>query len=212
MTIRHYYHVYAVEGWESIVDEHLTAMIESGLADALGDDGFRVGVVGELAECDRVVAYCQERIPTRPVAIVTQGFEQVTLEAMRMWEMVWPDDSPVLYAHTKGVSDPSEINIAWRRSMETKLVREWRTCVAGLALNKDVSAVGCHWLTPDAYPDMVTIPFFGGNWWWAKASFIRTLGPLSIESRWEAEAWLGRGNPSVIDVLPGWPGFNIFVA
>lgn len=211
MTLRHYYHVYAVEGWESVVGEHLDAIMHSGLHHAFETDGFHIGVVGDYDERNKVVDFCRQRLPTIVVAMMDRGFEQVTLNAMRRWERIFPFDGSILYAHTKGVSDPSAINVAWRHSMETKLVYEWTEALRWLSA-PNTDAVGCHWLTPETYPDMVTIPFFGGNWWWANASFIRGLDPVSDESRWEAEAWLGRGNPTTFDLLPGWPGFNIFAA
>ena len=92
--------------------------------------------------------------------------------------------------------------------MERMTVWAWRTCVADLANGTD--ACGCHWLTPEQFPKLVKSPFFGGTFWWAKASYLKTLPQFPAATwanRFEAENWIGRGNPRprVKDYLPGWP-------
>jgi hypothetical protein len=52
------------------------------------------------------------------------------------------------------------------------------------------------------------VPFFAGNFWWARASYLRTLEPPLEESRWQAETWVSLGEPKVYDVLPGWPNYG----
>lgn len=210
MSLRHYYHVYAVGDWQTPVEEHLTAMNESGLSVALGDNGFRVGIVGTPDESERVREFCLDRVPsTQIMRTCFEGWEQATLSYLRVWEHLQPHDGAVLYAHTKGVHDPSEINVAWRRSMEQVVVRGWRECLADLWT---ADAVGCHWLTAQEYPGQVDIPYFGGNWWWAKARYLRTLEEPRYINRWFGEAWLGSGNPSVVDRLPGWPDVSLFLS
>lgn len=120
-------------------------------------------------------------------------------------------DGAVLYAHTKGAATVEEFRDRWRASMTNHVVRRWRE---NLTLLESVDAVGCHWLTEEAFPGMfqqgMTDPhagsgFFGGNFWMARCDYLRNLPRCRMEPRWEAERWIGHGRPRVVDLLPGWP-------
>jgi hypothetical protein len=90
-------------------------------------------------------------------------------------------------------------------------VTNWKKCVADL--DAGAEAVGCHWM--QGLPGNQNI--FAGNFWWAKASYLRTLpsifereriqksGIKHVDSRYEAEVWLGFGPrlPIVKDYHPG---------
>ena len=94
-------------------------------------------------------------------------------------------------------------------------VTNWRTCVADLDSGAD--AVGSHWMVPPETP--IGQHIFAGNFFWAKASFLRTLPSImdrerikmsgidSLDSRYESEVWLGNGPriPKVKDYHgPNW--------
>jgi hypothetical protein len=139
------------------------------------------------------------------------GFEQVTLAKVR--EYAQEHDGAVLYAHTKGAQDVTAFRAAWRRSMTRLVVSDWR---ANLAHLEHFDAVGCHWLTaeqfsswaPQEFPDGT--PFFGGNFWIARCDYLRTLPEPSTRSRFDAERWIGLGDPKVLDLAPGWPATELF--
>lgn len=197
--IRHYYHVYADGTWQDPVAEHLSALAGSALWPHI-----TVGIVGGKTNRARV----REALSVVPVDAWVEadtGWEQVTLAALRR-DLTRGIGGPVLYAHTKGASDSSLINVTWRRSMTRRVVGGWRNCLDHLA---DVDAVGCHWLTPAEYPTLVESPFFGGNFWWANTDYLRTLPPLRRDTRWDAESWIGLGDPTVHDLLPGWPSMAL---
>jgi hypothetical protein len=119
----------------------------------------------------------------------------------------------VLYAHTKGAAAPGPHQDAWRRSMTCALLSELGRNLE--ALEADYDAVGSHWLTPEEFPPerryvdgrWTTTPYFGGNFWLASASFLRALPEPPLESRHDAEAWIGRGPrpPRALNLVPGWP-------
>jgi hypothetical protein len=81
-------------------------------------------------------------------------------------------------------------------------------------MESGAESVGCHWLTGKSADHNQNL--WGGNFFWAKASFLRTLpsiyergiikvsGIKSIESRYEAEVWIGNGArlPIVKDYHP----------
>ena len=120
----------------------------------------------------------------------------------------------VLYFHSKGATHPlgHELSARWRRCMMRHLVSNWRQCVQELESGFD--SVGCHWMQPPQTPPGQNI--WGGNFWWASSDFLRTLPSLldtwrvknsgidSIDSRYEAEVWIGNGPnlPKVKDHHP----------
>lgn len=142
--------------------------------------------------------------------------ENLTLAAMEKW-LPGHEDYYVLYFHCKGGTWPvgDEMRDRWRGCMMRHLVYEWQKCVHDLDQGYD--AVGCHWMEPPATPPTQYI--FAGNFWWAKASFLRTLPSIyerarikmsgigALESRFESEVWIGNGprRPKVRDYHgPGW--------
>jgi len=204
MRLRHYYHVYTgAPGWEAIVDEHLDVLAHNDLC--YETDAVRLGVVGPDGSMDEVARrFLDKGVPVTVVAKELAGWEQVTLKVL--YDEL-EDDTAVLYTHTKGATSPSDLHTAWRRSMTKLLVEEWFTCKQML---ERVEVVGCHWLTPERFADVGT-PYFGGNFWWARADYLRTLAPPGEESRHAAEAWVGSGPPKMVaDRSPGWPGWASF--
>lgn len=201
--IRHYYHVYADGQWGVPVAEHIHALGSIDLPMRI-----TVGVVGtpeNRAMVRRV--FDAVGIDVEHWREADRGWEQVTMARLRR-DLKFHDD-PVLYAHSKGASDPSPINVAWRESMSRLVVAGWRDCLDKLST---VDAVGCHWLTAEQYPGMIATPFFGGNFWWATARYLRTLPHLTAATRYDAERWIGLGKPTVHDLLPGWPSLTLFAA
>jgi len=208
VRLRHYYHVYAAGAWALPVREHIAALGRAGFPGEM-----IVGLTGP--EQDR--ARAREMIVLRmrgwdlpePAGWeqADDGFEQVTLARLRADLHQGTDDAAVLYAHTKGARDNSDWNADWRRSMTRHVVGRWRECVQLLASGYDTA--GCHWLTREEHHDppdrVVTVPFYGGNFWWATARYLRTLPEPLTDYRHRAEEWLGTGSPKAYDLLPGWP-------
>jgi hypothetical protein len=131
----------------------------------------------------------------------------------------------VLFFHSKGVTHPNDpLTEAWRLCMERVVLGRWRECVALLDAGYDT--VGAHWVTvPFGVEDAMAFPFmahktgkttsyWGGNFWWAKASFLRklpTFRPEIIKPKdWHLpELWIGSGpEPRVKDLAPHFPGLN----
>jgi hypothetical protein len=127
------------------------------------------------------------------------------------------EDWYVLYFHSKGATHPADhgFSTTWRKCMMRGVIANWRTCIADLDAGYD--AVGSHWMEPPATPEGHYI--FAGTFWWARARFLRTLPSImerdrikvsgidSIDSRYEAEVWLGNGpiKPKIKDYHgPNW--------
>jgi hypothetical protein len=211
MKIRSYFHVYAAGAWAAPVRDHWTALGRSGLDDAV----MSVGLVGPAR--DRQVA--REMITLRsrqwdipePVRWLAadEAWEQLTLAQVHADVQEIPGEFAVCYVHTKGAHDDCDRNVAWRRSMTRRVVYGWEHCLDLLAEGYDTA--GCHWLTPDEHHNPpnrpVTTPMYAGNFWWARASYLRALPPPGNEYRHRAEEWIGLGNPKAADLLPGWPEY-----
>ncbi len=199
MRVCHVYHAWLRgDAWPAIVTEHLEAL--------RGFDGpVIVGMVGEPdAQAQLRALFKDARRAARFVAVPGE-WEQGTMELVRAWALEHPEDA-VAYAHTKGASQPTEFNARWRQSMARHVIEGWRHCRELLLDGHD--AVGPHWLHPNEFGESVMgkVPFFGGNYWMARCDYLQRLPPVSDEDRWGSERWIGTGNPTVVDLAPGWPG------
>lgn len=191
----------------------MQTLVRSGLLDAA--DEFVVGINGgeESAEVGRMYLPPQARLVLHGLQ---SKAENLTIVEIEKWVPAHPDWL-VLYFHSKAATHQPgtqywEFASKWRETMMGHLVTNWRQCVADLA---HFEAAGCNWLTGQAQDHSQNL--FGGNFWWARASYLATLpsiylrdrikqsGIASAESRYEAEVWIGNGPrlPSVKVYTPG---------
>lgn len=192
--ISHYYHIFVDGNWRKPWSDHMKAL------KGLPVDRFVVGVVGSPLARRRFLREVGDVVP-RYVGW-DEGYEQQTLRLIH--EDLGNISGHVLYAHSKGAFHDTDVNMYWRRCMTRNLVNSH---AYSYALDYDV--VGCHWLTPEEYPEQVQIPYFGGNFWWSSVEHLGKLSPPSDETRYHAEAWLGTVRPDkVLDLAPGWPGLG----
>jgi hypothetical protein len=212
VELHHYYHLWSGGKWHEPLSEHLNQLARSGLGLKLA--GFYVGIVGRQKNAAEVKQRLEAGINpkyfnVRPqvVAEAEEGYEQVTLDKLRDFVLAQKTNEKtilILYAHAKGSFSYSTVNVGWRRSMTRHLVGGWSRCVDLLTSGK-FNAAGCHLLTPHEHPRLVTGPYFGGNFWWARADYLATLPEVS---RYHAEGWIGMGAGfSPMNLLPGWPKY-----
>lgn len=135
-----------------------------------------------------------------------------TVNCLRSWCQCHPDWI-VCFWHIKGVTHPWDtLNTLWRQCMEKWVIINWRKCVADVGSNFET--VGAHWLTPEQYHGIVKVPFWGGQFFWARASFLAELpalpdNPTRREEWFLSENWIGMGRrPRVRDYAPHWPGLQ----
>lgn len=133
-----------------------------------------------------------------------------TVNALRQWSIQHPHWL-VCFWHIKGVTHPNDdLNRIWRHCMERCVIRNWRKCLADIVTGCDT--VGAHWLTREQYGNCVTYPFWGGQFFWARASFLAELPELPPEPKCRqdwflSENWIGMGRtPKIKDYAPHWPG------
>lgn len=188
-----------------LLGEQMSALKSCGLEEAA--DSLFVGINGDAKDFDLV----QTSLPTKAVAIgwgPQARSELPTLFALQRW-LPGHEDWSVCYFHAKGLTHPNDpLTRRWRRCMEQTVLWNWRSCLEDLRTH---DSSGAHWLTHEKY-GQVTTPIWGGNFWWARASFLVTLPPLPPNSKCRqddflAENWIGLGprHPVVRDYSPHWP-------
>jgi hypothetical protein len=192
MRLTHFYHVYADGDWVTPATEHIEELYMSGLLDNL-DDMF-LGIVGTPDNRDRV----KRELPGVCVAEADTGWEQVTLQALHQFAQT--DDGAIFYAHTKGAWSRSDLATHWRVSMTHDTVTRWQECVTAL---ETVDAVGPYWLKSDEPEHADHDYFFAGNFWWARSEYVRGLHPVGLENRYQAEGWIGLGQPTAHNMREG---------
>ena len=190
----HFYHVFADGSWQKPAVDHVKRLANSGLLREL--DGMYVGVVGSV----EARAEVRHRVPGVIVAEAESGWEQVTLEALRRF--VGDFDGHVLYGHTKGAWSQTVLADRWRHAMTEETVGAWEKCVRAL---DRAEVAGPFWLRSPEPEHALHENFFAGNFWWARAEYLRTLGPVRTTSRFDAEGWIGLGRPSFVNLSEGLP-------
>lgn len=195
-----------------VVDEQMQQLMRSGLLNVA--ERFVVGINGGK-ESDN---YANMVIPPKAKRVshgLQSRSENLTIVEVENWVRDHPDWY-VLYFHSKGATktDPCfiEHGTKWRQCMMRSCITNWRQCVADL--DRGFESVGCHWLTKMGSDQSQN--YWAGTFFWAKSNFLRTIpsiytrarikmsGISSLESRFEAEAWIGTGPrlPMVRDYHP----------
>ena len=199
MRLTHFYHVFADGDWLTPATEHIEELVISGLIDNL-DDLF-LGVVGSPENREKV----KRELPGVCVAECATGWEQLTLQ--KVHEFAQQDDGAIFYAHTKGAWSKSELARQWRVSMTHDTVTRWQECVTALQV---VEAAGPYWLKSWEPEHADHDFFFAGNFWWARSDYVRTLDPVGVENRYQAEGWIGLKQPTVKNMRDGYSFWGNF--
>lgn len=199
-----------------IIHEQMAGLKDCGLLEACAE--FHVGINGGLES--RV--FCDSLLP-RKARVVLHGLqcrnENKTIQMIENRLKEEPDEAYVCYFMAKGATFPAgdDFRTRWRQRMQHHVITEWKKCVRWM--DRGYECCGIHYLTPESHPGLVEFPYFGGNFWWSRASYLKTLAPISespavkqhgldaFESRYESESWLGHGKkrPQHFDFHPGWP-------
>lgn len=187
MRLHHFYHIYADGQWQEPVSEHIRALKEYGLYDQLTT--LHIGFVGTRVNQLAAHQYIQSQGLRYFIADEQlTGWENVTQQPM--YDFSQTNDGLMLYAHSKGSSDNSDVNIRWRRSMIYWNVIRWKDCVEKML---DHEAVGSHWIYPlVSMPEHIYgNPMYAGNFWWVTCEHLRTWMSVPLTHRHESEGWIG---------------------
>jgi hypothetical protein len=201
----HFYHLWLGGEWRQIAEEHFDKLRQAEFPGQVF-----LGLVGD----PETRAAARSLFPYEIAVEADAGFEEVTINALRLAVRQLPGTTPVLYSHNKGSFHQLAENHAWRRAMDDHLVLGWQARVREL-LTHDVSV--WHWLEAGSFPPekpqlALGADIAGGNFWWARADYLKglpVLPSLSEDNRISAEVWLGTDKPAVACASREWPRLNL---
>jgi len=185
-----FYHIAQMHHWRDVVEEQLQVLKAAEFSGNL-----YMGIVGEGHD-----RWPQERATELGLKceIVARSqnildYEAPTLRALEMAARAGYE-GPIGYIHTKGVSMPTDATkMFWRWIMNLAVLVEWKDRVAELATH-DVAGFCWEDCDPHAH--------FCGNFWWARADWIRGLSgfdwyfskPWCGNMRLACEQWISSCN------------------
>ena len=172
-------HSYTRDGNCTILSEILDTVAGAGLLSHL--DRLYIVNVGDDATLPDRLAHDMQRVRLINYSPDASRAEAPTLELIRTFSM-FHHDARVLYVHTKGASyeAPSAHVADWRRMLLHFLVEKHDQARAALETH---DVVGCNFLDHPAR-------HFSGNFWWARASHLKSLPPVQNGERHQAEWWV----------------------
>jgi hypothetical protein len=224
MKIVGFYHAADLPHWQNVMNDQLTKMSESGLLDHL--DELHICTNGNQDSFAQAKEYLSDytNITWPHVNDHAQIGEYPTLNYLKNYCDNSQEEFYVMYLHLKGLSkfgDP--YRDSWRQYMDYWQIERWEDCVAVLDQNYETAGIN--------YNDQPNVqnhswPHYSGNFWWARASYIRRLTPLNDPKtvvpgtpskllyfpdgrgipldpgnyRYENEAWIGSENPAYFEL------------
>ena len=174
-----YYHIYATNGVESIIDEQLN-LIKNHF-----DFPYKLSVGISIAEDNKSISHILNKFNDDVKDVRARGHEFVTLDLIEKDKKKFGDSDYILYLHTKGASKqnaPNYVHIeSWRHLMNYFNLEKCKS-VINLFEKTSYNTYGILFGTAGTYR------VYSGNFWWAKASYIKTidLGDMK-KSRTKAE-------------------------
>jgi hypothetical protein len=228
MKIKVFVHLNDMPGAFEVMSEQLTLASESGLIDAAEEVVLCTnGNPGSFDAAKQIMN--KEEFPN--VTFVHTGdrtnlWEWPTLNLIKQYCDQTDDEFYVCYFHLKGMSRPTDTTaVDWRNYLNYWTIEQWEENIA--QLDKGMDTVGVNFAEHEW-------PHYSGNFWWARASYIRKLEPLTHPDkiewnkpsklllakrkgagggvvldggnfRFEHEAWIGSGDPVWAEIHAG-PG------
>jgi len=157
-----YYHIYAIDGVESIIDEQLN-LIKTHF-----DFPYVLNVGISIAENNTSTTSILEKIKPNLRDVHSKGNEWTTLDLIRKDAEKFGDSDYILYIHTKGASKQSDSRyeniISWRHLMNYFNIEKVKN-VFKLFEKTEFNTYGV----------ILKGHFYSGNFWWAKGSYLKTI-------------------------------------
>jgi len=201
--VKVFYHLACMGNWQEVFEEQVLQLKGNGFQQV---DLTVLGTEKDLkfvnTACGRIGLIIQVIFQSPELTY----FEKPALMAVE--EYAKQHEGYVLYIHSKGVSNPSDVNkIKWRRLMMQELIQNWESCIIQLPY---YDAIGVNWR------DMPPTSHFCGNFWYASTKYLRKLADFSRyfdnprfkiydridNKRLGCEFWISSGNmvPKVLSL------------
>ena len=169
-----YIHITCINHYQSLFEKMMKKIMDSGLYEKVTK--IYISLIG--------VPDGLEWLQDKKLEILYKGsmghYEDETINRMDV-----PDDVPVLYLHSKGVTKPhiKQIN-DWTELMLYYLIDEWRLCLEGL---KEYDTVGVNLHTKPIPKYQGNCVHYSGNMWWTTGRHLKNIGKLSMISYLDSE-------------------------
>lgn len=184
-----YYHIYAIDGVEELIKEQLGLIEKYFLFEYKLNIGLSISVTNGV-EYD--ISNVLKLLPVEPRITEIMGQEFMTLYMMRDDAKNLDDTDLIFHLHTKGVTSIKKLPnlkdniVSWRNVMHYFNIE--RVDYVFYILNNTIhNTYGCLYVQFL----MFNIPhkFYAGNFFWGKASYIKTLTMENINEndRMDAE-------------------------
>ena len=162
-----YYHIYAIDGVESIIDEQLN-LIKTHF-----DFPYILNVGISIADDNISIDYIINKFE-KIRDVRSKGNEFVTLDLIEKDKEKFGDSDYILYIHTKGASKQDNQNvISWRHLMNYFNIEKVKN-VFKLFEKTEFNTYGVHYIA------LNNKSHYSGNFWWAKSSYLKTLNMSGI--------------------------------
>lgn len=178
-----YYHIYAINGVESIIDEQLS-LIEKHF-----DFRYILNVGISIANENISTSNILEKL-TKPNYIIrdirTNGSEWITLDLIEKDKQKFGDTDYILYIHTKGASKLNDINYIklenWRHLMNYFNIEKVKN-VFKLFEKTEFNTYGVNYITSN------NRLHYSGNFWWMRSDYAKTINVENVDksNRYMAE-------------------------
>jgi hypothetical protein len=172
-----YYHIYAIEGVDAIVNEQLE------LIKAHFDFPYKLNIGISIANDNVPITNILNLFNISDLRDVrAKGNEFVTLELIEKDKEKFGDSDYILYLHTKGASKQDLENvITWRHLMNYFNIERCKN-VFKIFEKTSYNTYGVLLGTAGKWK------LYSGNFWWAKASYLKTIEVGGVKrSRFNAE-------------------------
>jgi hypothetical protein len=184
--VRIYYHIYSIEGVESIIDEQLK------LIETYFDMPFILNVGISIADdnlpTDTIIKrfYDYQKPNYRIRDVRSKGNEFVTLDLIEKDKETFANSDYILYLHTKGASKQNEANypniVSWRNLMQYFNIEKIKN-VFRIFDKTDFNTYG---VLLENMNNSHRI--YSGNFWWMKGDYAKTINVEGVyKNRWNAE-------------------------
>jgi hypothetical protein len=181
-----YYHIYAIDGVESIIDEQLS-LIESNFSfPFILNIGISIPTenISNLNLLKKINSFKKLNPIIRDVR--SKAHEYVTLDLIELDRDIFKDSDSILYIHTKGASKQNDIKYdnvkSWRQLMNYFNIEKAKN-VFTLFEKTEFNTYGVLFGKAGAWI------LYSGNFFWMKGSYAKSLDVSNVKksSRYSAE-------------------------
>jgi hypothetical protein len=192
--VRIYYHIYAIEGVESIIDEQLK-LIETHF-DMPFILNVGISIADDNSPTDSIIKrfYDYQKPNYRIRDVRSKGHEFVTLDLIEKDKETFGNSDYIFYLHTKGASKQKDAQypniVSWRNLMQYFNIEKIKD-VFRIFDKTDFNTYGVLLETVNTLSNLI----YSGNFWWMKGEYAKTINIEGVKkNRFNAElAYVQKG-------------------